>query len=201
MNRSNIGQIPEENIFVKYKKWIVAGLGLYFAPTILFFAGIIGYGTYSYFTSEIRWHPYQQYIYGGFNIGKADLKKDMATASYKERYESTIWDEYEKASKKLHDLSLEEKEKYLSQFPQEEHGLKRAELSILDKKFPLELELEKRFNTAIDFYTDYVDKKIKRECYGTDKEYKEALQIEAWKIGYVEGYSGGYSLNTPTFSR
>lgn len=58
-------------------------------------------------------------------------------------------------------------------------------------KLPLELELNKRFTNALQFYTDFVEKKVKRENYESDKEYQETLKEEAWKAGYEQGYKKG----------
>jgi hypothetical protein len=58
-------------------------------------------------------------------------------------------------------------------------------------RLPLQLELDKRFDHPISFYTDYVAKKVKRENYKSDTDYQKALELEAWKVGYEYGYARG----------
>ena len=193
MNKLNIEQ--QENIFTKYKKWIVAGVGLHLLPTIVCFAGIIGYGTYSYFTSEIRWHPYQRYIYGGYNIGIEDGAKDRKGTTSMDSNRSYLdnipWVIYEEETRKLKKQALEEKDKYLAEIPSDKRGEKLAEMKLDNFKLPLEVELDKRFDQAIDFYTDYVAKRVKREDYKNDAKYQKALEREAWVAGYEYGYARG----------
>ena len=84
-----------------------------------------------------------------------------------------------------------EKGEYLSQFPESERGSKLAEMKLANIKLPLQLELEKRFRTGVNFYADYVQQRVKRESFATEEEYQKALQDEAWKVGYAFGYLGG----------
>ena len=58
-------------------------------------------------------------------------------------------------------------------------------------KLPLQLELEKRFRTGVNFYADYVKQRVQRESFASDEEYQKALQDEAWKVGYAHGYREG----------
>jgi hypothetical protein len=73
MRQQDIKHKVEESIFVKkYKKWIAAGLGIYITPLVTILISIIFFATYSFFDSEIRWHPYVKYINGGYNVGLDD---------------------------------------------------------------------------------------------------------------------------------
>jgi hypothetical protein len=94
---------------------------------------------------------------------------------------------------KLKEKVALEKEEYLSQFPESERGSKLAEMKLDNIKLPLQLELDKRFKTGLDFYADYVQQRVKRESFASDEEYQKALQDEAWKVGYEHGYCNGVS--------
>jgi hypothetical protein len=100
---------------------------------------------------------------------------------------------YYRKTNKLKEKVALEKEEYLSQFPESERGSKLAEMKLDNIKLPLQLELDKRFKTGLDFYADYVKQRVKREYFASDAEYQKALQDEAWKAGYEHGYCNGVS--------
>lgn len=192
-----INQEQAEHFITRYKNWIIAVLGFQIIPLLLFLICIIGAVVYSYVGSEIRWHPYKQYIYGGYNAGLQDGNRDLESVTgpfgTESKYlKATPWYRYQKETKTIKEQALKEKDEYLAQFPESERGSKRAEMRAEGIKLPIEKEIEKRFKKAIDFYTDYVDKKIKRESYTSDQEYQQALCTEAWKVGYEYGYGNGW---------
>lgn len=200
MEKQTLGNHTLDSLVTKYKKWVAVVFGIYIAPTVILLVSLIGYITYSYFDSELRWHPYQQYVYGGYNVGVQDGNKDKeyveSTGPVQlfpdRRYLATIpWRIYKNKTDKLKQQALKEKDEYLAQFSESERGSKLAEMRINDIKLPLQIKLEKRFDKAIDFYTDYVATKVKRENYKNKADYQEALQHEAWKVGYEYGYAEG----------
>ena len=88
--------------------------------------------------------------------------------------------------------AIAEKEEYLAQFPELERGAKLAEMKLNNIQLPLELELKQRFTNKLQFYTNLVEQRVKRESYKSDEAYQEALEDEAWKVGYAAGYSSGH---------
>jgi hypothetical protein len=201
MRQQDIKHKVEESIFVKkYKKWIAAGLGIYITPLVTILISIIFFATYSFFDSEIRWHPYVKYINGGYNVGLDDGDRDKKLADstapmgqfHETRYLDTIpWLNYKSETKKLKKQVIQEKDDYLAQFPEKERREKLVEMHANEIRLPLQLELDKRFDHPISFYTDYVAKKVKRENYKSDTDYQKALELEAWKVGYEYGYARG----------
>ena len=189
-----------DNIFVKYKKWIIAGLGVYIVPTLILAVSFITYVTYGYFNSDIRSHPYQQYIYGGYNIGVEDGDKDGKGSHrrWSEEYyknqsylDDIPWLTYKEETEILQKAAIAEKDQYLAQFTGSERGEKLAEMRLNDIKLPVQKRLEERFSNVATFYMDYIEKKIKRKNYKSDDEYNQALSKEAWRLGYEYGYAKG----------
>jgi hypothetical protein len=181
-------QDQPQSFFVKYKKWLIALGGLYLIPTILMISAIIGASIYLYVNNDTNFHPFKSYILSGFKAGHADGTKDKVSG---QRPTSTLWNKYWWETDKLKEKVALEKEEYLSQFPESERGSKLAEMKLDNIKLPLQLELDKRFKTGLDFYADYVKQRVKRESFASDAEHQKALQDEAWKVGYTHGYREG----------
>ncbi len=187
----------DESIFVKYKKWITVGLGIYITPLLIIVISITIFATYSFFDSEIRRHPYSQYIYGGYNVGvdDGDRDKTLKSATFGERWDDkkyldTIpWRIYSSETRKLKKQVIQEKDDYLAQFPEKERREKLVEIHANKIRLPFQLELDERFDHPISFYKDYVAKKVKRKNYKSDAAYQKALELEAWKAGYEYGYA------------
>ena len=202
MSKITMGQQANENVFVKYKKWIIAGLSVYIVPTLILAVLFITYITYGYFGSELRSHPYQQYIYGGYNVGVQDGDKDKGShRRWSEEYyqnksylDNIPWLDYKEETEVLQKAVIVEKDEYLAQFTGSERGEKLAEMRINNIKLPMKQKLDARISNVATFYTDYVEKKIKRENYKGDDEYNEALVHEAWRLGYEYGYGSGRSF-------
>jgi len=202
MSKITMGQQTNENTFVKYKKWIIAGLSVYIVPTLILAGLFITYITYGYFGSELRSHPYQQYIYGGYNVGVQDGDKDKGShRRWSEEYyqnksylDNIPWLDYKEETEVLQKAVIVEKDEYLAQFTGSERGEKLAEMRIKNIKLPMQQKLDERISNVATFYTDYVEKKIKRENYKGDDEYNEALVHEAWRLGYEYGYGSGRSF-------
>ncbi len=181
-------QDQPQNFLVKYKKWLIALGSLYLIPRILMISAIIGASIYLYVNNDTNFHPFKSYILSGFKAGHADGTKDKVSG---QRPTSTLWNKYWWDTDKLKEKVALEKEEYLSQFPESERGSKLAEMKLDNIKLPLQLELDKRFKTGLDFYADYVQQRVKREAFASDEEYQKALQDEAWKVGYAHGYQEG----------
>ncbi len=181
-------QDQPQNFLVKYKKWLIALGSLYLIPRILMISAIIGASIYLYVNNDTNFHPFKSYILSGFKAGYADGARDEVSG---QRPKSTLWDKYRWETDKLKEKVALEKKEYLSQFPESERGSKLAEMKLDNIKLPLQLELDKRFKTGLDFYADYVQQRVKRESFATEEEYQKALQDEAWKVGYTHGYLGG----------
>ena len=179
-----------QSFFVKYKKWLIALSGLYLIPRILMISAIIGASIYLYVNNDTNFHPFKSYILSGFKAGHADGEKDEVSG---QRPSSSLWDNYWWETDKLKEKVALEKEEYLSQFPESERGSKLAEMKLDNIKLLLQLELDKRFKSGLDFYADYVKQRVKRESFASDAEYQKALQDEAWKVGYEYGYRNGIS--------
>ncbi|CAF4102334.1 unnamed protein product [Rotaria magnacalcarata] len=163
-------QNKTQGFFIKYKKWLIALGGLYLIPRILMITSIVGGSIYLYVNNDTNYHPFKSYIVSGFKAGHADGAKDEVSG-----------------------------QRPSTQFPESERGAKLAEMKLENIKLPLQLELDKRFITGLDFYADYVKQRIKRESFKSDSEYHKALEDEAWKAGYAFGYNegiNGFSYNS-----
>ena len=177
-----------QSFLVKYKKWLIALGGLYLIPRILMISVIIGASIYLYVNNDTNFHPFKSYIVSGFREGHVDGAKSHVSGQIPSR---SIWQNYKNETRTLKEKVALEKEEYLSQFPESERGSKLAEMKLNNVKLPLQLELDKRFKTGLDFYADYVKQRAKRDSFASDAEYQETLQDEAWKIGYAHGYREG----------
>ena len=180
-------QDQPQSFFVKYKKWLIALSSLYLIPRVLMISAIIGASIYLYVNNDTNYHPFKSYILSGLKAGHADGAKDSIGA----KVPWSLWLKYDVRTDKLKEKVALEKKEYLSQFPESERGSKLAEMKLDNIKLPLQLELEKRFRTGLDFYADYVKQRVKRESFNSDEEYQKALQDEAWKVGYAHGYREG----------
>ncbi|CAF2067595.1 unnamed protein product [Rotaria magnacalcarata] len=175
-------QNKTQGFFIKYKKWLIALGGLYLIPRILMITSIVGGSIYLYVNNDTNYHPFKSYIVSGFKAGHADGAKDEVSG---QRPSSSLWNTYWWETDKLKKKS--------------ERGAKLAEMKLENIKLPLQLELDKRFITGLDFYADYVKQRIKRESFKSDSEYHKALEDEAWKAGYAFGYNegiNGFSYNS-----
>ena len=189
-------QAKPQSFLVKYKKWLIALGSLYLIPRILMISAIIGASIYLYVNNDTNFHPFKSYILSGFKAGHADGARDEVSG---QRPKSTLWDKYWWETDKLKEKVALEKEEYLSQFPESERGSKLAEMKLDNIKLPLQLALDKRFKTGLDFYADYVKQRVKRESFASDEEYQKALQDEAWRVGYAFGYN--YGLDGKSYDR
>ena len=179
--------------FRRYKKWFLAlavWQMLMISPLFIV-VGYVGYRVVSDFvgSAEYRAHPFQSNIIAGFKSGYNDGEKDHVFGG-NNRF-STEWGRYDDETTQLKKMALTEKEEYLAQFPESERGAKLAEMKLNNIKLPLELELKKRFTNKLQFYTNLVEQRVKRENYKSDEKYQEALEQEAWKAGYEYGYKDG----------
>ena len=180
-------QDQPQSFLIKYKKWLIALGSLYLIPRILMISAIIGASIYLYVNNDTNFHPFKSYILSGFKAGHADGAKDSTGA----KVPWSIWLKYDWETDKLKEKVALEKEEYLAQFPESERGSKLAEMKLDNIKLPIQLELDKRFKSGLDFYADYVKQRVKRESFATEAEYQKALQDEAWKVGYAHGYREG----------
>ena len=178
-----------EGFFAKYKKWIIALISLHLLPSIIILSVVIGGIGYSIMNNDVNFHPYKSYIISGFKEGFGSGTKDHI--SFKKKPLLTLWRSYGYDTKRLKLKVLKEKDDYLAQFPESERAAKRAEMKLNNIKLPLQKELDKRFTSGLNFYADYVQKRVDRNKYANDKDYEQALQNEAWKIGYDHGYKEG----------
>ena len=196
MIRKMTEQNTVQSFFVKYKKWFIALLGIQLIPVMLLTTLFGGGAIYLYVNNDINFHPYKSYIISGYNSGFADGSKNKigrgASLSLT-IFSSTPWDEYDTATKELKKKVLLEKQEYLAQFPESERGMKLAEMHTNNIKLPLQLEFDKRFKRGVDFYADYVEQRVKRKNFKSDKKHKEALESEAWKAGYEYGYAACFA--------
>jgi hypothetical protein len=182
-----------QSFLVKYKKWLIALGGLYLIPRILMISVIIGASIYLYVNNDTNFHPFKSYIVSGFREGHVDGAKNHVSG---QNPSSSLWQSYRWETRGLKEKVVLEKEEYLARFPESERGSKLAEMKLDNIKLPLQLELDKRFKTGLDFYADYVKQRVKRESFTSDEEYQKALQDEAWKVGYEHGYRNGISGHT-----
>ena len=196
MNEHNTTQ----SFFTKYRKWLITAVSIQLIPGILLMCTFLGIMIYQYVGSDIRWHSYRPHIEAGYHAGMRDGNKDRGSLPKRTEYlAATPWDQYEMETPLKQEQAAKERDEYLAQFPESERGVKRAEMSAKNLKLPLELELDKRYRHGIDFYTDYVAEKIKREDYANDKEHIEAMQTEGWKLGYAYGYGKGWRSDAGRF--
>ena len=188
-----------QSFFIKYKKWFIALLGIQLIPVMLLITLFGGGAIYLYVNNDINFHPYKSYIASGFRAGHSDGIKDYTGV----KVPWSLWQKYASQTRKLKEKVALEKKEYLAKFPESERGVKLAEMRIDNIKLPLQVEFDKRFKRGIDFYADFVDQRVQRKNFKSDKEYKEALEDEAWKAGYACGYregSSGYSFNAAQLS-
>lgn len=181
-------QNTTQSFFKKYKKWIVAIVGIQLAPTIIILSVVIGGIGYSIMSNDVNFHSYKSYIISGFKEGHSDGEKNHVMGEVPSH---SIWQSYNHITTQLEEKVALEKAEYLDQFLENERGTKLAEMKLNNIKLPLQLELDKRVTSGLDFYTDHVKQRVKRESFATDTEYQEALQDEAWKVGYAHGYREG----------
>lgn len=181
-------QNTQQSFFEKHKKWIVALVGVQLIPTILILSVMIGGITYFYVNNDTNFHAYKSYIIAGFKSGFKDGQSNYVRGK---KAPSTLWHSYEYHTDKLKEKAFLEKEEYLSQFPESERGSKLAEMKLHNIKLPLQLELDKRFKSGLDFYADHVKLRINRGNFLSDETYNNALEEEAWKVGYAHGYNEG----------
>jgi hypothetical protein len=188
-------QNQPQSFLVKYKKWLIALGSLYLTPRILMISAIIGGFIYLHSMNDNDYHTFKSYILSGVREGHADGLKNYVKSSFETRLAvaSSPWRKYKSETRNLKEKAALEKEEYLSQFPESERGSKLAEMKLDNIKLLLQLELDKRFKSGLDFYADYVKQRVKRESFASDAEYQKALQDEAWKVGYEYGYRNGIS--------
>ena len=186
-------QDQPQSFLIKYKKWLIALGSLYLIPKILMIGAIIGGFIYLHSMNDNDYHTFKSYILSGVREGHADGLKNYVKSSFETRLAvaSSPWRKYKSETRNLKEKVALEKKEYLSQFPESERGSKLAEMKLDNIKLPLQLELEKRFRTGVNFYADYVQQRVKRESFATEEEYQKALQDEAWKVGYAFGYNYG----------
>lgn len=197
MNEQNTTQ----SFFTKYRKWLIAAIGIQLIPGILLMCTFLGIMIYQFVGSDIRWHSYRPNIEAGYHAGIKDGNKDRGRLETRMDYiKATPWKQYQMETPLIQEQAAKERDEYLAQFPENERGAKRAEMSAQNFKLPLELEAEKRYIDGIDFYTDYVAEKIKREDYANDKEHLKAMQTEGWKLGYAYGYGRGWIWDAGRFN-
>lgn len=185
-------QNTTQNFFTKYRKWLIAAVSIQLIPGILLMCTFLGVMIYEVVSSETRGHPYKSSIVNGFNQGVADGNKDHGVGKTTIDYLiQTPWYKYREETEQIKKQILQEKDQYLEQLPENERGVKRAEMRLDGTKLPLEKKLENRFTKPLAFYADYVANRIKREVYSSEQEYNLALKKEAWKVGYEYGYAEG----------
>ena len=177
-----------QSFFIKYKKWFIALLGIQLIPVMLLITLFGGGAIYLYVNNDINFHPYKSYIIKGYYAGHSDGREDAIRGKIPDW---SLWDAYFRDTRKLKEKVMQEKRNYLFQFPESERDMKLAGMRIDNLKLPLQLEFDKRFTRGVDFYADYVEQRVKRENFKSDKRYKVALKDEAWKAGYSYGYRTG----------
>jgi hypothetical protein len=192
-------QNTKQSFFEKYKKWILAIIGIQLIPSILFMSSIIGLGIYFYAIDDSNTPAYKSYIRYGYNTGVKDGDKDHDSNEHipeiyfknREYYKNIPWLDYKKETKVLEKAALAEKDEYLGKFPANDRGKRLAGMRTNNIRLPIQRKLEQRFTREIDFFVDYTAKSVSREDYKNDKDYQEALQEKAWEIGYEYGYARG----------
>ena len=180
------------NFFAKYKNWIRGFIGLHLISSVLILGAFAGVMVYLYVSNDVNFHPYKIYIVRGYHEGLNDGNKDKSNLSGESMYlKSTPWYQYDQNTIKLKNKVTKEVDEYLTQFPKNERGMKRAEMKQQGIKLPQQQKYEKRFKDGPSFYADYVDQRVKRENYANEEEYQNVLRQEAWKVGYEFGYAEG----------
>lgn len=195
MQNKLIEQNPISSFFIRYKKWIVAAVGIQLIPALILVSVFLGIAMYLFVNNDANWHAYKSDIRRGYNAGLEDGVKSRGISNSKIDYLlATPWDKYETETIEMQEQVVKEADEYLAQFPEEERGSKRAQMKIDNVKLPLEKALEKRFKKALAFYADFVAQQIKREAFASDMEYEAALKKEAWKVGYEYGYARAWAF-------
>lgn len=174
----------QQSLFMKYKKWIIALSSILLLPTILIICAVMGSIIYSY--NSTYSNSYNRYIVAGFKQGFND-----APSKNKDNLISTPWSKYKTETSSIKKIASSEEKEYLLQFPESERGIKLAEMNQQGIKLPVQKQLERRFTNGLNFYADYLKERINRGNYNSDQEYQLALEKEAWKLGYAEGYRQG----------
>ena len=193
-------QNTTQSFFIKYRKWLIAAVSIQLIPGILLMCTFLGIMLSEYFGDDIRWHSYRPHIEAGYHAGLKDGNKDRGSLPKRRDYlDATPWKQYQKETPLMQERAAKERDEYLAQFSENERGAKRAEMSAKNLKLPLELELEKRYRHGIDFYTDYVAEKIKREDYANDKDHLKAMQTEGQNLSYTYGYGEGWNWDANMF--
>jgi len=82
----------QQSFFEKYKKWIVAIVGIQLIPTILIFTVMIGGITYFYVNNDTNFHAYKSYILSGFKSGFEDGQKSRTIDNKRPPW--TLWLNY-----------------------------------------------------------------------------------------------------------
>ena len=177
-----------QSFFTKYKKWLIALVGIQLIPVLFLIILFGGGAVYLFINNDSNFHLYKSYIEKGYRAGHADGTEEMVKGKIPDW---SLWDRYFEETDKLKEAALLEKEQYLAQFPESERGTKLVEMRTENIKLPLQLELEKRFKRGIDFYANYVKQRVNKEYFKSDEEYQEALRNEAWNAGYSYGYRTG----------
>ena len=177
-----------ESFVVKYKRWFIALIGVQLIPVLLLTTLFGGGAIYLYVNNDINFHAYKSDIISGYYAGHSDGARDEISGQIPK---GSLWDKYFRETDKLKEKVALEREEYLYQFPEEERGMKLAEMRTNNIKLPLQLELDKRFKRGVDFYADYVKQRVKRDEFNSDAAYQKALKKEAWKAGYSYGYRTG----------
>ena len=178
MSKHLIEQNSISTFVTRYKKWLIAAVGIQLFPKIIFAATILGIALVLFITNDSNWHSYKSYIESGYDRRVIDGNKDRGIAKSRIDYiDATPWEQYRMETEKIKAQVIKEKDEYLTQFPENERGGKRAEMRAEGVKLPIEERLEKRFKNGVNFYADYVNKKIKREAYASDEEYIYCIQM------------------------
>lgn len=184
----------QQSFFTKYKKWIIAFVGLQLVPVVILLVIFGGGAIYIFSNNDTNFHPYKSYIMKGFRAGFSEGVKDYSRdGRYEARVKlhSTPWSVYEDETSKIKKEVTIERSEYLQQFPESERGIKLAEMKQQGIKLPLQQQLDKRFTRGVDFYADYVKQRVNRNNYDSDEEYNKALKDMAWKVGFEYGYYAG----------
>ena len=185
-----------QSFYNKYKKWILALVGIHLIPTLFVTSIFLGTAIYIFINNDINWHPYKSYIRSGFHAGHGDGIGDRSTIDpYEARgaLAATPWEKYDWETRKIEIEVMKEKAQYLAEFSQEQKNEKLIEMKMEGKTLPLEAKLKKRFKYGIEFYAALTKQLVKREAYNSEKAYQQALRDTAWKLGYSFGYYSGLS--------
>lgn len=148
---------------------------------------------------------YKKQLYAGYiqgiEVGSKDRKSSVEKDSdnFSNSYlKATPWEIYKIETKKIESQIVKEKDEYMSQFPREQQGEKLAEIELKNIKMPSEKLYSNRYKKRVDFYVDYVNKKVKKKEYTSKLEYIKALRDEAWKLGFEYGYAEGRAYRHPS---